>query len=57
MRCLRDNLMIVFSRDVDPDWLYPDPDPKNLMNLDPDPGQYNHQIDLRVKKINFHVWT
>ena len=25
--------------DVDPDWLYPDPDPQNLTNTDPDPGQ------------------
>ena len=26
-----------FLSDVDPDWLYPDP--QNLMNTDPDPGQ------------------
>ena len=25
------------SSDVDPDWLYADPDPQNLMNMDPDP--------------------
>ena len=29
--------------DVDPDWLYPDPDPQSLMNPypepDPDPGR------------------
>ena len=23
--------------DVDPDWLYPDPDPQNLINPEPDP--------------------
>ena len=27
------------SSDVDPHWLYADPDPQNLMNADPDPGQ------------------
>ena len=25
------------TSDVDPDWLYPDPDPQNLINPDPDP--------------------
>ena len=25
--------------DVDPNWLYADPDPQNLMNADPDPGK------------------
>ena len=23
------------TSDVDPDWLYPDPDPQNLINSDP----------------------
>ena len=32
--------------DVDPDLLYADPYPYNLMNADPVPGQYNHQIDF-----------
>ena len=27
------------NSDVDPDWLYPDPDRQNLINPDPDPGQ------------------
>ena len=26
-----------FFSDVDPDWLYADPDPQNLMNADADP--------------------
>ena len=25
--------------DVDPHWLYADPDPQNLINADPDPGR------------------
>ena len=39
---------------VDPDWLYRDLDPQNLMNTDqdqnpdPDPGQWNHQIDFKT---------
>ena len=28
---------VVYISEVDPDWLYPDPDPQNLIN--PDPGQ------------------
>ena len=30
------NLQI--TSDLDPYWLYKDPDPQNLMNADPDPG-------------------
>ena len=30
---------MVTCSDVDPDGLYADPDPQNLMNADPDPGQ------------------
>ena len=42
------------SSDVDPDWLYPDPDPQSLMN--PDPGQYNYRIDLKhVIKIKYKL--
>ena len=25
-------------------WSYADPDPQNLVNADPDPGQKNHKI-------------
>ena len=37
--CTLGNLIYVQNktRDVDPDWLYPDPDPQNLIN--PDQGQ------------------
>ena len=42
--------VISYYNVADPDWLYPYPDPQNLMNLDPDPGQYNHQIDFKSKK-------
>ena len=31
-----------YYSDVDPDLLYPDPEPQSLMNTDPDPGQSNH---------------
>ena len=35
---------------VNPDWLYPDPDPQNLMHTDPDPnpGQWIHSIDFNT---------
>ena len=39
----------ILSRDVDPVWSYADPDPPNLVNADPDPGQKNHQIFQKVK--------
>ena len=29
---------IQITSDLDPYWLYKDPDPQNLMNADPDPG-------------------
>ena len=29
----------ISDSDVDPDWLYADPDPQNLRNADPDQGQ------------------
>ena len=32
-------IIVGFTSDVDPDWLYPDPDPQNLINPDQDPGQ------------------
>mgnify|MGYP007048729371 CR=1 FL=1 len=35
----------VYSSDVDPDWLYADQDPQNLMNPDP------FQIQIQVNKI------
>ena len=38
---------MITNSDVDPHWLYADPDPQNLMNTDQDPGQQNHQIDLK----------
>ena len=34
-------------RDLDPHWLYKDSDPQNLMDADPDPGQWEHQIDFK----------
>ena len=39
-----------FTSDVDPHWLYTDPDPQKLMNdsrSGPDPGQNNPKIDLK----------
>ena len=33
------NSFKLFFSVVDPDWLYPDPDPQNFMNTDLDPGQ------------------
>ena len=48
------------SDDVDPDWLYADPDSQNLMNADPDPGQLNQQINFnqsfkRERKSNLYL--
>ena len=46
---------------MDPDLLYSDPDPQNLMNTDPDPDKKNHQIDFKTSfkskknKINFQA--
>ena len=34
----KDNFYLLGISDVDPNWLYADPDPQNLMNNDPDPG-------------------
>ena len=31
---------------MDLHWFYADPDPQNLTNADPDPGQLNRQIDF-----------
>ena len=33
---------------MDPYWLFADQDPENLMNVnpDPDPGQWNRQMDF-----------
>ena len=41
--------------DVDPHLSYADPDPQNLINADPDPGQYNHQIDEKPSSSFFVV--
>ena len=35
---------------VDPDLLYPNPDPQNLMNPNPVPDQLSYLIDFNVKK-------
>ena len=40
-----------------PDKLYPNPDPQNLMNTDPDPGQKYYQVDnkhLLIFKIKIY---
>ena len=46
---------------MDPHLSYADPDPQNLMNTDPDPGQKNHQIDfkpyVKIKKKCFQICT
>ena len=37
-------LLYQITCDVDPDWLYADPNKKKLLDPNPDPGQLNHQI-------------
>ena len=37
---------ILVCSDVDLHWSYANPDPQNLMNAEPDPGQQKHQIDI-----------
>ena len=50
-RFILERLPTAQTSDVDPDWLYPDPDPQNLVSpdpnpdLDPDPGR------IQVNKI------
>ena len=48
MQCQKIMNPILSSSDVDPHWLYaePDLDPQYLMNADPDPGHLNHQIEF-----------
>ena len=38
-----------FISDVDPHWSYADPDPQNLMIVDPDPGLQKSPIDFKSK--------
>ena len=48
-------LCFILASDLDPEWLYPIPDPKNLMKTDPPPGQKitkfisNHFFNLYLK--------
>ena len=39
--------------DVDPHWSYADPDPQNLINMDPDPNQIRIQDNKITKVISF----
>ena len=39
---------ILSCSDVDPDWLYADPNPQNLLNTDPE------QVRIQVNQINFN---
>ncbi len=37
------------SSDADPQWLFADPDPPNLVSADPDPGS----LTIKIKSLNF----
>ena len=43
-------LCFILASDLDPEWLYPIPDPKNLMNTDPD--QARIQVYIITKLIS-----
>ena len=53
--CKNDQFNYVLSQiDVDPDWLYPDPDPQNLINPDPDPDPGRIQVN-KITKFSKHL--